>query len=391
MSEITLERSALTEGHLSSIPSRRTMKGGLSDDQMERYARHISLPGVGEEGQLLMLSSSVLVIGAGGLGSPALLYLSAAGVGKIGVMDHDSVSLSNLQRQVIHSNAAIGESKAISAARRISELNPDVEVVAIGEKLTHENAIDIFEDFDVILDGTDNFETRYLIGDVCEVLEKPWVFGSIHRFEGQVSTFNLKGGPNYRDLFPQSPPPELAPNCAEAGVLGVLPGIVGTIQATEALKIILNIGETLDGNLLTINAKDMDMRKLSFNLDASRERVSSTNFPTQVSFAEISPIDFVERSNDGWAPFLLDVRGAEEEQITTLDGTDLRIQHLQVPSRIHEIPQNKDIVVYCRIGSRSAAIARLLVESGRPPESIYNLFGGIHLWADTVDSSIIKY
>jgi len=367
------------------------MANGLSSEQSDRYARHLALPDVGEEGQLSLLNSSVLVVGAGGLGSPAILYLAAAGVGRIGVMDFDTVSLSNLQRQVIHSSGSIGDSKVGSAAKRIHGLNPDVEVIEIEEKLTNENSIGIIENFDLVLDGTDNFETRYLIGDTCEALGKPWVFGSIHRFDGQVSSFNYDNGPNYRDLFPEAPPPELAPNCAEAGVLGVLPGIVGTIQATEAIKMILGVGEILSGKLLTIDARNMEMRALSFKANSSRKRACLADIEQLSSFSEISPLEFVNRTKEGWNPFLLDVRRSDEEEIVKLEGTDLRIQHMHVPSRMDEIPKDEEVVIYCRVGGRSAAVARFLVESGWPSHSVYNLSGGIHEWSDTVDSSIIKY
>jgi len=364
---------------------------GLNDAQRERYARHLVLPNVGEKGQMRLLEASVLVVGAGGLGSPALLYLSAAGVGKIGIMDHDVVNVSNLQRQIIHSTVMIGDSKVSSAAGRISEHNPDVHVEAIEQKLTHENALSVIGGYDVVLDGTDNFDSRYLIGDACEVLGKPWVFGSIHRFDGQVSTFNLDGGPNYRDLFPEPPPPELAPNCAEAGVLGVLPGLVGTIQAAEAIKAILGIGEPLSGKLLTIDALTMEMRTLSFSADPERARVTSIEAPKSDLFMEISPTDYESRLDGGWSPFLLDVRRADEEGIVSIDGTDLRIQHDRVPGRIEEIPRDRDVVIYCRTGVRSAAVARFLYESGWSGNLIHNLSGGIHEWSDTVDSSFPKY
>ena len=367
------------------------MANGLSREQRDRYARHLALPDVGEDGQLSLLKSSVLVVGAGGLGSPAILYLAAAGVGRIGVIDFDSVSLSNLQRQVIHSTGSIGESKVGSAAKRISGLNPDVEVIEIEQRLTNENAIGVIENFDLVIDGTDNFETRYLIGDACEALGKPWVFGSIHRFDGQVSSFNYNNGPNYRDLFPEPPPAELAPNCAEAGGLGVLPGIVGTIQATEAIKMILGVGEILSGKLLTIDARNMEMRALSFKSDSTRKRASLVDIEQKTRFSEISPLEFVNRSKEGWSPFLLDVRRSDEEEIVKLEGTDLRIQHLQVHTRLDEIPKDQEVVIYCRVGGRSAAVARFLVESGWSSGNVYNLSGGIHEWSDTVDSSIIKY
>ena len=367
------------------------MTEGLSQEQRKRYARHLVLPRVGDEGQERLLDSSVVVIGAGGLGSPALMYLAAAGVGKIAIVDNDTVSASNLQRQIIHDVSSIGKSKVNSAADWISELNRDVEVVKISERLTEENSLEILKDYDVVIDGTDNFQTRYLIGDCCEILGKPWIFGSIHRFEGQVSTFNLNGGPNYRDLFPTPPPPELAPNCSEAGVLGVLPGIVGTIQATEAIKVILGIGECLTGKLLSIDALSMEMRLLSFSSDPSRSRVTELKESGRRDFMEIGAMEFFQRRTDGWNPFLLDVRREHEEAIASIGGTDTRIMHLEIPSRIEELPEERDIVVYCRSGQRSAAVSRFIVESKENIGRIYNLTGGILAWSDSVDSKIIKY
>tara|TARA_B100001250_G_scaffold410150_1_gene435990 strand:+ start:38 stop:1138 length:1101 start_codon:yes stop_codon:yes gene_type:complete len=366
------------------------MADHLSDEERERYARHLVLPLVGESGQARLLESSVLVVGAGGLGSPALLYLAAAGVGKIGIIDHDSVDISNLQRQVIHVSSEIGEAKAESASRRLYELNGDGQFLPIVERLTETNALSIISEYDVVIDGTDNFESRYLIGDACEILGKPWVFGSVHRFEGQVSTFNHDGGPNYRDLFPEPPPPELAPNCAEAGVLGVLPGLVGTIQATEALKIILDIGDSLNGKLLAIDSLTMITRVLTFNRNPERATVTALAGDA-MQMKSISPLDFVSKKNSGWTPFLLDVRSEREEAIASLDATDLRITHTSVPERISEIPSDRDIVVYCRTGGRSAAVVRFLVQSGWGQERVLNLDGGIHLWSDTVDSDIVKY
>ena len=367
-----------------------------------RYARHLTLPEVGPEGQLVLQEASVLVVGAGGLGSPALLYLAAAGIGRIGLIDDDTVDVTNLQRQILHSTSEVGESKAASAERRISDLNPEVTVEAIEGRLDTTNALDIIGRYDIVIDGPDNFETRYLIGDACEILGKPWVFGSIHRFEGQVATFNLDGGPNYRDLFPEPPEDGLAPNCAEAGVLGVLPGIVGSIQATEAIKPILRIGDSLNGKLLVIDALSMDFRTLGFSKDKSREVVTELKQETVESCSSdvgspsemmlvISPEEFVKRRDSGWDVFLFDVRRSEEEAIATLSGTALRIEHNQVPMRMAEIPLDRDIVVYCRTGVRSAAGARYLVSSGLAKGEVYNLRGGIHEWSDTVNSNIIKY
>ena len=382
----------------------RPLRSAVSDEQSARYARHLTLPEVGPEGQRLLSEASILVVGAGGLGSPALLYLAAAGIGRIGVIDDDSVDLSNLQRQILHGTAAIGEAKVTSAERRLGDLNPEVAVEAHETRLVAGNALEVIGGYDLVIDGSDNFSTRYLIGDACEILGKPWVFGSIHRFEGQVTTFNLDGGPNYRDLFPEAPPAELAPNCAEAGVLGVLPGIIGSIQATEAIKIILGVGEPLSGRLLVIDALGMGMRSLSYSHDPSRATVTELSEysiecsseaddveETLQGMLEIDPIEYVERIGRGWSPFLLDVRRVDEERIVSLEGTSLRIQHNSVPQRADEVPSDRDVVVYCRTGSRSAAVARFLVASRSPEGRVYNLTGGIHEWSDTVDSSIRKY
>ena len=366
------------------------MSEGLSDNERLRYARHIVLPQVGEKGQIKLLESSVLVVGAGGLGSPAMMYLAAAGVGRIGVIDDDVVESSNLQRQIIHSTSSVGESKALSAKKRLNELNPQVEVDVYVSRLDIENADSTIEKYDIVIDGTDNFSSRYLIGDVCEKLGKPWVFGSIHRFEGQVSTFNFEGGPNYRDLFPVPPPPELAPNCSEAGVLGILPGIVGTIQATEAIKAILGVGEVLRGKLLTVDSLTMITRVLSFDSIPGRPRVSGIG-KEGIQVKTVTPIEFIERKNGGWEFFLLDVRSESEEAIVSLEETDLRITHTSVPDRINEIPNDMDIVVYCRTGGRSGAVVRYLTQNGWDLNRVYNLEGGVHLWSDSVDSSIIKY
>ena len=381
-------------------------KDQLSPNERARYARHIILPDVGEDGQKALRQSSVMVIGAGGLGSPALLYLAAAGIGKIGIIDDDEVDISNLQRQIIHSTSDVGSLKSDSARRSISELNPGVDVVSFNTRLNAGNSLQLLAGWDVVIDGSDNFPTRYTISDACEILGTPWIFGSIHRFQGQISVFNYNNGPNYRDLFPSSPSPELAPNCAEAGVLGVLPGIIGTMQASEAIKILLGIGKSLSGQLLVIDLKTMTTRLLTYGKDTTRKPITEMSEelvmaacettrhpaePTSSNTLQISPIDFVYKRAQGWKPFLLDVRRADEEAITSLQGTDLRIMHLEVPSKMQELPRDNDIVVYCRTGVRSDAVVRFLSDNGWRKENVYNLLGGIHLWSDTVDSSIIKY
>ena len=381
----------------------------LTNDEKARYARHLILPQVGELGQKKIKSSSVLVVGAGGLGSPVLMYLAAAGIGRIGIIDDDKVDLTNLQRQIIHSTSSIGELKIESAKRRINQINPEIRIEIFDKRLNIENAEKIINKFDIVVDGTDNFATRYTISDCCEILDKPWVFGSIHRFEGQVSVFNLNGSPNYRDLFPKAPPPELAPNCAEAGVLGVLPGIIGSFQANEVLKIILGMDGTLDGELLIIDTITMNIRKLRYSADKEREKISELSeeaiscslgieeeqsldaSDSEENMKEISPLEYVEKVNNGWKPFFLDVRREAEENIVTLPDTNLRINHVEVPMRLDEIPKDRDIVIYCRSGARSAMIANYLKMSANYSNEIYNLSGGIHLWSSTVDSSVPKY
>ena len=381
----------------------------LSNDEKARYARHLILPQVGDLGQKKIKSSSVLVVGAGGLGSPVLMYLAAAGIGRIGIIDDDKVDLTNLQRQIIHSTSSIGELKIESAKRRINQINPEIRIEIFDKRLNIENAEKIINKFDIVVDGTDNFATRYTISDCCEILDKPWVFGSIHRFEGQVSVFNLNGSPNYRDLFPKAPPPELAPNCAEAGVLGVLPGIIGSFQANEVLKIILGMDGTLDGELLIIDTITMNIRKLRYSANKEREKISELSeeaiscslgieeeqsldaSDSEENMNEISPLEYVEKVNNGWKPFFLDVRREAEENIVTLPDTNLRINHVEVPMRLDEIPKDRDIVIYCRSGARSAMIANYLKMSANYSNEIYNLSGGIHLWSSTVDSSVPKY
>lgn len=381
----------------------------LTNDEKARYARHLILPQVGEAGQKKIKSASVLVVGAGGLGSPVLMYLAAAGIGKIGIIDDDKVDMTNLQRQIIHSTSSIGELKTESAKRRIKQINPEIIVDIFDARLTIENAKEIIDGYDIIVDGTDNFATRYTISDCCEILGKPWVFGSIHRFEGQVSVFNLNGSPNYRDLFPKAPPPELAPNCAEAGVLGVLPGIIGSFQANEVLKIVLEMDGILDSELLLIDTQTMNIRKLRYNSNKEREKVTELSeeaiscalgldeeksldaSSTKQNMKEISPLEYVDKVKNGWKPFFLDVRREEEEKIVTLPNTNLRISHTEVPSRLQEIPDDQDIVIYCRSGARSAMVANFLKMSGDYSMEVYNLSGGIHLWSSTVDSSIPRY
>ena len=400
------ESALQAEGKMNEWCTLKIMGEQLSQEERARYARHLILPEMGEEGQKKLKKSSVIVVGAGGLGSPILLYLAAAGVGKIGIIDDDKVDITNLQRQVIHSTAAVGSLKVESAANRIRELNPEIEIIEHNIRLDVSNALELLSDWDVVIDGTDNFPTRYTINDACEILGKPWIFGSIHRFEGQVTVFNFNGGPNYRDLFPNAPPPELAPNCAEAGVLGVLPGIVGSVQSAEAIKLILGIGDLLSGQLMVIDAKSMKTRSLQFDKIPEREKITEMSEqlimqacqsqevrgePPIGHVLEITPAEFVERRSQGWNPFLLDVRRENEAAIVSLPGTDLRIEHIIVPTKAEDLPKDRDLVVYCRSGGRSDAVARWLGQSGWDRARVWNMVGGIHLWADQVDSAVPKY
>jgi molybdopterin/thiamine biosynthesis adenylyltransferase/rhodanese-related sulfurtransferase len=369
---------------------------GLTDEDRARYARHLSLPQVGEQGQSKLKQSRVFCVGAGGLGSPALLYLAAAGIGHLTVIDDDAIERSNLQRQIMHADDDVGISKAESAMLRLRELNPSISIEVYAERLTAENAMMRVQGHDIVLDGTDNIPTRYLINDVCELLGTPWVYGSIYRFEGQVSVFNLDGGPTYRDLFPSPPPPEAVPSCEDGGVLGVLPGVVGSIQATEVIKVLIGIGEPLRGKLLVYDALEMSMRTLTF---AKLEREPVTKLidyegfcgtkSMQMPFAEICPTEYIQRRSEGWDPLFIDTRNSIEASIVTLPETDALIPHEEI--LLTDLPKDRDIVLYCRTGGRSGMAAYALSQTGYNPSNLYNLSGGIHAWHVEIDSSIPKY
>ncbi len=379
----------------------------LTNEEIARYSRHLILPEVGIEGQTRLKNSSVLCIGTGGLGSPLLLYLAAAGVGRIGIVDFDVVDASNLQRQVIHGTANIGERKVISARNRIHDVNPHVVVDIYEEALTSENALRIAAGYDVVVDGTDNFPTRYLVNDVCVLLGKPNVYGSIFKFEGQASVFNYQGGPNYRDLYAEPPPPGLVPSCAEGGVLGVLPGIIGTIQATETLKILLGVGTTLSGRLLLFDALAMTFRELKLRSDPDRKPIERLIDYDQFcgvprprsgareehpgmdgNFRRMTVSEVAERRAAGWSPFVLDVRGAPEAAIVRFDWSDALIPHTEVPARLAEIPRDREILVHCKLGGRSAQAAAVLAAAGY---DAVNMEGGITAWAQQIDPSMPRY
>jgi molybdopterin/thiamine biosynthesis adenylyltransferase/rhodanese-related sulfurtransferase len=368
----------------------------LTPGDRARYARHLTLPRIGEGGQAQLKSSKVFCVGAGGLGSPALLYLAAAGIGRLTIIDDDTIERSNLQRQILHADQNVGALKAESAMLRLRELNPSISIEIYTERLTSENALELLSGHDIVVDGTDNIPTRYLINDACELLGIPWVYGSIYRFEGQVSVFNMDGGPTYRDLFPTPPSPESVPSCEDGGVLGVLPGVIGSIQATEAIKVLLGIGEPLRGKLLIYDALDMSMRTLSFSTierEPVTELIDYEGFcgvkPMSMPFAEISPTQYRARCEQGWNPLFIDTRNDIEASIVTLPDTDSLIPHEDI--LLANLPKNRDIVLYCRTGGRSAMAAYALAQSGHDPSKLFNLGGGIHSWHSEIDSSIPKY
>ena len=375
----------------------------LTPQEVARYSRHLTLPQVGMQGQVRLRSASALIIGAGGLGSPVGMYLAAAGVGRIGIVDFDRVDLSNLQRQVLFGTGDVGRPKIELAQKRLREINPHVDVVTYDTRLSAANALDILRDYDVIIDGTDNFPTRYLVNDACVMLGKPNVYGSIFRFEGQASVFWAGQGPCYRCLYPQPPEPGAVPNCAEGGVLGILPGIIGTIQAAEAIKLILGRGELLLGRLLLFDALEMRFRELKLRNDPScpvcgtdatitelREEtpvcsaVASPPSPTH----ELEALQLKQRLDRGESPLLLDVRTPEEWEICRLDGARLIPLH-ELPSRVDELDAHAEVVVYCHSGVRSARAVDFLVERGFA--RVHNLSGGIDAWAAVVDPTLPRY
>ena len=384
-----------------------------------RHARHISLPDVGAEGQQKLNEASVLIIGAGGLGSPASLYLAAAGVGRLGLVDNDDVELSNLQRQILHATADVGRPKVASAKATLTAIDPNIEVEVFHERLNPTNALERFIGWDIIIDGTDNLPTRYLIDDACSLLNLPWIYGSVFRFEGQVSLFNHNGGPCYRDLFPDPPPPEQVPTCAEAGVFGVLPGIVGALQATEAIKLLLGMPASLSGTLLLYDAQTMSFEKLRFERDPQRREVVDLSMaasllddeawcmgqqihsstpqqprksaaPEETMFNQISMAEFLQRRDDGWQPFVLDVRSDAEHADLRVDSCDLQIPHTYIHSVLDELPKKTDIVIYCKSGMRSQLAAIELFKYGWFGDRLYNLEGGIMAWQAAAPSEIVR-
>jgi adenylyltransferase/sulfurtransferase len=380
----------------------------LTTDDLSRYSRHLILPEVGMDGQRRLKAARVLCVGTGGLGSPLALYLAAAGIGTLGLVDFDVVDASNLQRQIIHSTKDIGRKKLDSAEEKLVALNPALNVVKHDTMLSSANALDIIKDYDIVADGTDNFPTRYLVNDACVLLGKPNVYGSIFRFEGQASVFATEKGPCYRCLYPEPPPPGLVPSCAEGGVLGILPGLVGVIQATEAIKLILGKGESLIGRLLLVDALNMRFRELKLRKNPECSVCGANPTVTKLidyqqfcgimpeskqekalknGIPQISVKDLKSRIDAGEDVFILDVREPYEYQIANIGGK--LIPQNDVPQRLAEIDRDREIVVQCRSGQRSQRIAEFLQQSGY--QKVTNLAGGILAWADEIDPKVQKY
>ena len=380
----------------------------LSSQEILRYSRHLILPEVGLEGQRRLKGARILMVGTGGLGAPLGLYLAAAGVGRIGIVDFDVVDETNLQRQVIHGSKDVGRPKIDSAAETMQDINPRLVVDKYETALTSENALEILADYDVVVDGTDNFPTRYLVNDACVLLGKPNAYGSIFRFEGQATVFHHRGGPCYRCLYPEPPPPGLVPSCAEGGVLGILPAVIGSIQATEAVKIVLGKGESLSGRLLLYDALNMRFRELRLRRNPDcpvcgdnptvRELIDYQQFcgiPQQAAaeaarerLPEITPLTLKSRLDGGDDVFVLDVREPHEYEIARIPGTKL-IPLGSLTQHVHELDATADIVVHCKSGYRSGKAQRLLKEMGF--SRVTNLTGGILRWSDEVDPSVPKY
>ena len=380
----------------------------LSNEEILRYSRHLLIPDVGLEGQRKLKAASVLVVGTGGLGSPVAMYLAAAGIGHIGLVDFDVVDESNLQRQVIHGTSRIGDLKVDSARDRVLDINPEIDVTTYNVPFTSENAIQIAKDYDVLIDGTDNFPTRYLVNDVCVLTGKPNVYGSIFRFEGQLSVFDARRGPCYRCLFPEPPPAGLVPSCAEGGVLGVLPGTIGTLQATEALKLILGIGQPLIGKLMIYDALDMRFDFVNLfknpNCKICGPNPEVTHLIDYEEFCgvpgrdhdegsagmdwDIEAVELAERLKRGDPIHLIDVREPHELQISHLPNADL-IPLGQLAGRLSELDSAEEIVLFCKVGSRSVRALELLYSAGF--RKVKNLRGGINAWARKVDPSMPVY
>jgi adenylyltransferase/sulfurtransferase len=403
----------------------------LSREEIKRYSRHVIMPEVGVEGQRRLKAASVLLIGTGGLGSPLALYLAAAGIGRIGLVDYDVVDETNLQRQVIHGQSSVGKSKLDSAEARMRDINPNLRIDKYNVPLTSDNAVELFTPYDVIIDGTDNFPTRYLVNDACVKLGKPNVYGSIFRFEGQLSVFHAKEGPCYRCMFPEPPPPGLVPSCAEGGVLGILPGTIGTLQATEAIKLILGIGEPMIGKMLLYDALEMSFTTIKVRKNPACPVCGVPAAQVQlIDYEQFCGVPAHDRStfhvatngngvpmlttnvrelkaqiDSGKQPLILDVRDPHEWQISALEGT-LRIpkgeiqmaknavlagRKLREETVLADIPTDQEVIVMCRSGKRSADAIEMLKEIGYKDENLRNLTGGILAWAREIDPTMATY
>ena len=375
----------------------------LTREELVRYSRHILLPQVGENGQRALKRSRVLLVGAGGLGSPVALYLAAAGVGTLGLVDFDTVDLSNLQRQILHGSAGVGSSKIDSARDRLVDINPNVSIEPYQTRLTSRNALEIARGYDLIVDGTDNFATRYLVNDTSVLLGIPNVYGSVYRFEGQASVFGASGGPCYRCLFRDPPPPDLVPSCAEGGVLGVVPGLIGTIQATEAIKILLGLGDTLAGKLLTIDVLKMSFRTLAIQNDPSCPACGTHEITELIDYdefcagpatlaantiQEIQPSQLASRLKKGEQLEIIDVREPYEWEIGHIPGARL-VPLGNIAEEIPRLDKRRETILYCKVGARSMYAAQQLAEAG--VSDVRNLAGGILRWIDEVDPTMARY
>lgn len=414
------------------MPPLHNRLADLTNEEVKRYSRHVIMPEVGIEGQRRLKASNILLIGTGGLGSPLALYLAAAGIGRIGLVDYDVVDFTNLQRQVIHGVSTVGVSKLDSAEQRMLDLNPDIEVVKYNVPLTSDNAIEIFsEDWDIVIDGTDNFPTRYLVNDACVKLGIPNVYGSIFRFEGQLSVFHAEEGPCYRCMFPEPPPPGLVPSCAEGGVLGILPGTIGTMQATEAIKLLLGIGEPMIGRMMLYDALEMSFQTIKVRKDPNcpvcgipkedielidyemfcgmpahdHSAFSAVDDRDDLNIQSVTVHDMQKALQNGDEVVVVDVRDPHEWDISAVDGTlripkpDIQLakngilagRKLWEETVLKDIPKDKTIYVHCRSGVRSADSIAFLSEIGYDLDKMYNVEGGILAWADEIDPDMPKY
>ena len=378
----------------------------FSPDERGRYARHLTLPELGVEGQKRLKAASVLCVGAGGLGSPLLLYLAAAGIGRIAIVDDDCVEVSNLQRQVIHGEGTVGQPKAQSARRRMLDLNPHCQVEEYCCRITAANALDLIADHDLVVDGSDNFPTRYLISDACALLNKPWVYGSVQRFEGQVSVFNRgPASPDYRDLVPEPPPQDLVPSCADGGVMGVMPGLIGLIQATEVIKLLAEIGEPLDGRLLLVDGLSMRFRELRLQRRPARTAITGLvdyqafcnaaetkrgEESTAVNSISVRELSALMAQGSEWV--LIDVRNPAEADVAVIEGAQLvplaTIENGEGVETVRSLADTRPIYVHCKMGGRSARAVELLAQHGIDAT---NVTGGINAWSQEVDASVPVY